>query len=163
MFFPMSENVVRSESIQASNADAFDAFTRVAELLSWWCEGALVGRRAGGNWALGFTDERGGTNATLMGKIETYEPGRRLAVRDICYEPRAGDALEGLTIDLTFTEQDGACLVTVEQGIPDAGPAYEAYRGEAGSVWEEWLADLKRYLEGPRERRVLVEAGLPEN
>lgn len=51
----------------------------------------------------------------------------------------------------------------MEQGIPDAGPAYEAYRGEAGSVWEEWLADLKRYLEGPRERRVLVEAGLPEN
>ena len=159
----MNGNVVRSVSIETSTAEAFDAFTRVAELLSWWCEGALVGRRAGGNWALGFTDERGGTQATLMGKIATYEPGRRLAVRDISYEPRSGAALEGLTIDLTFVERDGACLVTVEQGIPDAGPAYEVFRGEAGSGWEERLADLKRYLEGPRQRRVLVEAGLPEN
>lgn len=159
----MNPNVVRSVSIETSTADAFDAFTRVGELLSWWCEGALVGRRAGGNWALGFTDERGGTQATLMGKIETYEPGRRLAVRDISYEPRSGETLEGLTIDLTFVERDGSCLVTVEQGIPEGGPAYEVFRGDAGAGWEERLADLKRYLEGPRERRVLVEAGLPEN
>jgi uncharacterized protein YndB with AHSA1/START domain len=159
----MTGNVVRSVSIGTSAADAFDAFTRVAELLSWWCEGALVGRRAGGNWALGFTDERGGTQATLMGKIETFEPGQRLAVRDISYEPRSGETLEGLTIELTFVERDGECLVTVEQGIPEAGPAYETFRAEAGSGWEGWLADLKRYLEGPRQRRVLVEAGLPEN
>jgi uncharacterized protein YndB with AHSA1/START domain len=159
----MNENVVRSVSIETSAADAFDAFTRVAELLSWWCEGALVGRRAGGNWALGFTDERGGTQATLMGKIETYQPGQRLAVRDISYEPRSGETLEGLWIDLTFAEREGGCLVTVEQGVPDAGPAYEIFRDEAGSGWEERLADLKRYLEGPRQRRVLVEAGLPEN
>jgi len=159
----MNENVVRSVSIETSTADAFDAFTRVAELLSWWCEGALVGRHAGGNWALGFTDERGGTQATMMGKIEMYEPGHRLAVRDIAYERRSGELLERLTIDFTFVERNGTCLVTVEQGIPDAGPAYETYRGEAGSGWEERLADLKRYLEGPRERRVLVEAGLPEN
>lgn len=159
----MKENVVRSVAIETSTVDAFDAFTRVAELLSWWCEGALVGRRTGGNWALGFTDERGGTQATMMGKIDAYDPGRRLAVRDIAYEPRSGEPLEGLTIDLTFVERDGACLVTVEQGIPDAGPAYEIYRGKAGSGWEERLAELKRYLEGPRKRRVLVEAGLPEN
>jgi uncharacterized protein YndB with AHSA1/START domain len=159
----MNGNVVRTVSIGTSAADAFDAFTRVAELLSWWCEGALVGRRPGGNWALGFTDERGGTQATLMGKIETFEPGQRLAVRDISYEPRSGQPLEGLTIELTFVERDGECLVTVEQGIPEAGPAYETFRAEAGSGWEEWLADLKRYLEGPRQRRVLVEAGLPEN
>lgn len=159
----MNENVVRSVSIETSTADAFDAFTRVAELLSWWCEGALVGRRAGGNWALGFTDERGGTQATLMGRIETYEPGRRLAVREISYEPRSGEPLEGLTIDFTFVERGGACVVTVEEGIPEAGPAYEIHRGEAGPGWEDRLADLKRYLEGPRQRSVLVEAGLPEN
>jgi uncharacterized protein YndB with AHSA1/START domain len=157
------ENVVRSVSIETSTSDAFDAFTRVGELLSWWCEGALVGRRPGGNWAVGFTDERGATQSTIMGKIETYEPGRRLAVRDISYERRSGEPLEGLSFLLTFVENDGKCLVTVEQAIPDAGPAYDAYRGEAGTGWEQRFADLKRYLEGPRSRRVLVEAGLPEN
>ena len=64
---------------------------------------------------------------------------------------------------LTFVEREGTCLVTVEQAIPDAGPAYELYHGEAGSGWEERLAELKRYLEGPRRRSVLIEAGLPEN
>lgn len=160
---PMRSPIVRSVSIETSASDAFDAFTRVGELLSWWCEGALVGRREGGNWAVGFTDDRGGTQATIMGKIEAYEPGQKLAVRDISYEMRAEEPLEGLSFVLTFVEEGGACRVTVEQGIPDAGPAYDRYRGIAGPGWEERLADLKRYLEGPRRRRVLIEAGLPEN
>ena len=157
------ETIVRSVAIETTATAAFDAFTRVGELLSWWCEGALVGRREGGNWAVGFTDDHGGTRATIMGKIETYEPGRRLAVRDISYERRTEEPLEGLSFLLTFVEREGTCLVTVEQAIPDAGPAYELYHGEAGSGWEERLADLKRYLEGPRRRSVLIEAGLPEN
>jgi hypothetical protein len=76
---------------------------------------------------------------------------------------KAEEPLEGLSFILTFVDHDGACLVTVEQAIPDAGPAYDRYRGVAGPRWEERLADLKRYLEGPRLRRVLIEAGLPEN
>lgn len=84
-------------------------------------------------------------------------------MRDIFYEMRAEEPLEGLSFVLTFVEEGGACRVTVEQGIPDAGPAYDRYRGIAGPRWEERLADLKRYLEGPRRRRVLIEAGLPEN
>ena len=88
---PMSVAVTRSVSVHASAADAFDAFTRVSDLLSWLCEGALVGLRPGGNWAVGFTDGRGLTEATVLGKIEEFERGRRLVVGDISYEPRAGD------------------------------------------------------------------------
>jgi uncharacterized protein YndB with AHSA1/START domain len=159
----MTGVVVRSVSIEAPAADAFDAFTRVSDLLSWWCEGALVGLRPGGNWAIGFTNTRGQTEATVLGKIAEVEPGKRLVVRDISYEPSLGEPLEGLSIALTFSEEPGGCLVTVEQRIPDAGPAYERYRGEVGSGWEASLADLKRYLEGPRRRRIFVEHGLPEN
>lgn len=159
----MAAVVVRSVSIEAPAADAFDAFTRVSDLLSWWCEGALVGLRPGGNWAIGFTDTRGQTEATVLGKIAEVEPGRRLVVRDISYEPSLGEPLEGLTIALTFSEAPGGCLVTVEQRIPDSGPAYDRYSGEVGSGWESSLADLKRYLEGPRKRRIFIEDGLPEN
>ncbi len=159
----MSDPVVRSVSVSASALDAFDAFTRVADLLSWLCEGALVGLRPGGNWAIGFTDRRGRTEATVLGKIAEFERGRRLVVRDISYEPNLGDALEGLSIVCTFAERDGGCLVTVEQDVPDSGPAYEQYRGKAAASWESSLAELKRYLEGPRRRRVFIEAGLPEN
>ena len=159
----MSVSVVRSISIQASASDAFDAFTRVSDLLSWWCEGALVGLRPGGNWAIGFTDARGRTEATVLGKISEFERGRRLVVRDMSLEPGEGESLEGLSIILTFADSDGGCLVTVAQTVPDAGPAYDRYRGDVGSGWEASLVDLKKYLEGPRERRVFVEAGLPEN
>lgn len=159
MIFP----VVRSVAVGASAADAFDAFTRVSDLLSWLCEGALVGLRPGGNWAVGFTDHRGITEATVLGRIEEFERGRRLVVEDISYEPRDGEALSGIRMELTFAESEGGCVVTVSQDVPDAGPAYERYSGEAGMGWETSLADLKKYLEGPRRRRILIEAGLPEN
>lgn len=159
----MKAIVIRSVSIDASASDAFDAFTRVSDLLSWWCEGALVGLRPGGNWAVGFTDQRGRTEATVLGKIAEIEPGRRLVVREMLYEPSVGEPLEGLAMSLTFAPVDSGCLVTVEQEIPDGGPAYERYRGEVGSGWEASLRDLKTYLEGPRRRRVVIEAGLPEN
>jgi uncharacterized protein YndB with AHSA1/START domain len=155
--------VVRSVAVGASAVDAFDAFTRVSDLLSWLCEGALVGLRPGGNWAVGFTDQRGITEATVLGRIEEFERGRRLVVEDISYEPRDGEALSGIRMELTFAESEGGCVVTVSQDVPDAGPAYERYSGEAGTGWETSLADLKKYLEGPRRRRILIEAGLPEN
>jgi uncharacterized protein YndB with AHSA1/START domain len=160
----MGAPVVRSVAVGASAADAFDAFTRVSDLLSWMCEGALVGLRPGGNWAVGFTNERGVTEATVLGKIVDFERGRRLIVEDISYEPRDGEPLSGIRLELDFSEDGkGGCVVTVSQDVPDAGPAYERYSGEAGAGWETSLADLKAYLEGPRRRRILIEAGLPEN
>ena len=159
----MSLPVVRSVEIGAPAVDAFDAFTRVSELLSWWCEGALVGLRPGGNWAIGFTNPRGLTEATVLGKIEEFERGRLLVVREISYEPAAGEPLAGLSMVVSFVQKEGGCRVTVEQDVPDGGPAYEHYRDFAGDGWEESLAELKRYLEGPRQRRVVLEAGLPQN
>jgi len=156
--------VVRSITIRATRLDAFDAFTRVSDLLSWLCEGALVGLRPGGNWAVGFTDARGLTEATILGKIREFERGRRLLVGDISYEPREGDALSGIRLEVTFSDTPpaGSCVVTIRQDVPDEGPAYDLYRDEAETGWETSLSDLKKYLEGPRERRFQIEAGLPE-
>ena len=154
--------MVRSVSVHASRFDAFDAFTRVSDLLSWLCEGALVGLRPGGNWAVGFTDQRGMTEATVLGKIVDFERGSRLVVGEISVEPREGEALTGIRLELTFAESAGGCLVTVRQDVPESGPTYELYRNEAGQGWETSLDDLKRWLEGPRERRFQIEAGLPE-
>lgn len=159
----MSAAVVRSITVRATAVDVFDAFTRVSDLLSWLCEGALVGLRPGGNWAVGFTNARGMTEATVLGKIVDFERGRRLSVEEISYEPAAGEPLSGIRLELTITEQGAECLVTVAQEIPDGGPAYAVYRGEAGAGWESSLADLKKYLEGPRRRRITIEAGLPAN
>ncbi len=159
----MSAAVVRSIAVHATAGEVFDAFTRVSDLLSWLCEGALVGLRPGGNWAVGFTNARGMTEATVLGKIADFERGRRLVVEEISYEPARGEALSGIRLALTIAEQEGDCLVTIEQDVPDSGPAYTAYRGEAGPGWESNLVELKKYLEGPRHRRITIEAGLPAN
>jgi len=159
----MSATVVRSIAVHAPATDVFDAFTRVSDLLSWLCEGALVGLRPGGNWAVGFTNARGMTEATVLGKIADFERGRRLVVEEISYEPAIGEPLAGIRLELTIAEQDQECLVTIAQDVPDAGPAYAAYRDEAGTGWESSLADLKKYLEGPRRRRITIEAGLMTN
>src|SRR6266705_6714721 len=92
----VSHSVIRSISVGASASDAFDAFTRVSDLLSWLCEGALVGLRPGGNWAIGFTDRRGMTEATILGKIAASARGRTLALRNTPPEPPPADALQPL-------------------------------------------------------------------
>ena len=84
-------------------------------------------------------------------------------MRDISYEPREGEPLEGLSLKFRFDEDGAGCSVTVEQTVPDSGPAYDAYRERVGSGWDSSLADLKNYLEGPRRRRIVIEQGLPEN
>ena len=68
----------------------------------------------------------------MLGKIEEFERGRRLLVTDISVEPRDGEALEGIRLELTFAEREGGCVVTVAQDVPDAGPAYERYRARRG-------------------------------
>jgi uncharacterized protein YndB with AHSA1/START domain len=155
--------VVRSVAVHATAAEVFDAFTRVSELLSWLCEGALVGLRPGGNWAVGFTDARGSTEATILGKIAAFERGRSLVVEHISYEPAAGEALSGIRLELTIAQEEDGCLVTIRQDVPPDGPAYARYRDEADAGWETSLGDLKKYLEGPRRRRIAIEAGLPAN
>ena len=148
----------------ASAFDAFDAFTRVSDLLSWWCEGALVGLRPGGNWAIGFTNLRGRTEATVLGKIEEFE--RRPAARRARNVARAG---RGRAAHGPF---HGRHVRGYGRRLPRHRRAARAGRRSGVRAlprnsrsigWEESLADLKRYLEGPRQRRVVVEAGLPEN
>jgi hypothetical protein len=99
--------------------------------------------------------------AVLQRMVETG--GKRLVVEEISFEPAVGEALSGLRLELTIAEQGGDCLVTIEQDVPDSGPVDAAYRGEAGAGWESSLEDLKKYLEGPRRRRITIEAGLPAN
>ena len=159
----MGPSVVRSVAVRATAAEVFDAFTRVSELLSWLCEGALVGLRPGGNWAVGFTDSRGSTEATILGKITSFERGQSLVVEDISYEPASGEALSGIRLELTIAENEDSCLVTIRQDVPEEGPAYAQYRDEAATGWETSLEGLKKYLEGPRRRRIAIEAGLPTN
>ena len=105
-----------------------------SELLSWLCEGALVGLRPGGNWAVGFTDERGVTEATVLGKIAEFERGRGSSSETSPTSRAPGSALTGIRMELTFAESEGGCVVTVEQDVPDAGPAYDAvpWRGGVG-------------------------------
>ena len=51
------------------------------DLLAWLADGAVVGRRAGGNWGLGwYADEESDEGYHVLGTFEAYEPPGRLVL-----------------------------------------------------------------------------------
>ncbi len=138
--------------MRAEPARAFAAFTDIQDLLAWLADGAVVGRRAGGNWGLGwYADEESDEGYHVLGTFETWEPPGRLVVRDLRFSTPEGESWEGMRLSVSFEAQDGGTRVTVEQDGLGEGPAWDGYAPGVGPGWERSLADLKGWLEEGRK------------
>ena len=146
----MSGEVKRGVFVRVAPDRAFEAFVRVSEVLAWLADGAVIGARPGGNWALGwYADPDSDAGYSSMGRIATFEPGR---------EPDPGEFIgargspEGLSFGpmrllVTFEAvEEGTDVTVVQEGIAD-GPAWDSYRDQLGPGWERMLGDLKAWLE----------------
>lgn len=127
---------------------AFEAFVRVSEVLSWLADGAVIGARAGGNWALGwYADPDSDAGYSSMGQIERFEPGSALVVAKLVFSSPEGLSFGPMRLVITFEAVEGGTDVTVvQEGIED-GPTWDSYRGQLGPGWERMLGDLKAWLE----------------
>ena len=138
--------------VKADPARVFDAFTDVGELLSWFADGAVVGRRTGGNWALGwYAGEESDEGYHVLGTIEVYEPGRRLVVRDLRFSSPEGETWEGMSLSVDLAAEDGGTRVTVVQDGVGEGPSWDGYATGLGPGWDRSLADLRAWLEEGRK------------
>ncbi len=138
--------------MKAGPARVFAAFTDVTDLLAWFADGAVVGRRVGGNWGLGwYADEDSDEGYHVLGTFETYEPGSRLVVRDLTFSNPEGESWSGMRLSVALTEEDGGTRVTIDQEGLGQGPSWDGYAAGLGPGWERSLADLRGWLEEGRK------------
>ncbi len=147
------ENAVRREIlVRAEPERVFAAFTDVHDLLAWFADGAVVGRRVGGNWALGwYAGDDSDEGYHVFGRFEVYEPGRLLVVSDMRFSTPEGESWEGMRLSVRFDAEGDATRVTVRQDGIGSGPAWDGYAAGLGSGWERSLADLRGWLEEGRK------------
>jgi uncharacterized protein YndB with AHSA1/START domain len=145
---PVSGAVTRGVFVRVAPERAFEAFVRVSEVLSWLADGAVIGARAGGNWALGwYADPDSDAGYSSIGQIESIEPGRALVVANVVFSSPEGMSFGPMRLVISFEAVEGGTDVTVmQEGIED-GPAWDAYRDQLGPGWERMLGDLKAWLE----------------
>ncbi len=148
----MEASVRREIFVKAEPDRVFDAFTDVGELLSWCADGAVVGRRAGGNWGLGwYADEETDEGYHVLGTLEIYEPGIRIVVRDLTFSAPEGESWEGMRLSVVLAAEDGGTRVTVVQDGVGEGASWDGYAAGLGPGWERSLADLRAWLEEGRK------------
>ncbi len=148
----MPEAVRREVVIRAPRERAFEAFVSVHDLLHWMADGAVIGKRPGGNWSLGwYADPDSDAGYSSMGTIETYEPGARLVVGSLVFGTPEGDEFGPMRLTVSFDEVPEGTQVTVMQEGFGEGPAWDDYRSQLGTGWERMLSDLKGWLEEGRK------------
>jgi len=148
----VEEPIRREVVVKAAPERAFAAFTEVPELLAWLADGAVVGRRVGGNWALGwYADEESDEGYHVFGTFDVFEPGSRFVVRDVRFSTPEGESWEGMRLSVLFEPADGGTRVTVAQEGVGQGPAWDGYAAGLGPGWERSLADLRAWLEEGRK------------
>ncbi len=130
----------------------FAAFTDISDLLSWFADGAVVGRRAGGNWGLGwYADEESDEGYHVLGTFEVYEPGVRIVVRDLTFSTPEGERWEGMRLSVELSAEDGGTRVAIVQDGVGEGASWDGYAAGLGPGWERSLSDLRAWLEEGRK------------
>jgi hypothetical protein len=142
-------SVTRQVVVKVSAMRAFDAFVEVKDVLNWLADGAVIGKRIGGNWALGwYADPDSDAGYHSIGVFAAFEPGNRFIVEHLVFSTPEGEELGPMRLSVDFEEREpGETLVTVTQeGVGDS-PAWDGYRVGLGPGWEKTLQDLKGWLE----------------
>lgn len=148
----MESSVRREILVKADPARVFEAFTDAGDLLSWFADGAVVGRRSGGNWGLGwYADEDSDEGYHVLGTFEIYEPAARIVVRDLTFSTPEGETWGGMRLSVSLAAEDGGTRVTVVQDGIGEGASWDRYAGGLGPGWERSLADLRAWLEEGRK------------
>lgn len=138
--------------MKADPGRVFDAFTDVGDLLAWFADGAVVGRRVGGNWALGwYSGEETDDGHHALGTFEVFEPGSRLVVGSLAFSTPEGESWGGMRLSVELLAEDGGTRVAVVQDGVGEGPSWAGYAAGLGPGWERSLSDLRAWLEEGRK------------
>lgn len=141
----MSERLVFTETIQASPALVYRAFTNASALRLWLCDQSYVDAREGGcylaSWNVGFH---------AAGRFTKLEPGRTVA---FTWQGSNEPGTTQVTVTLA-SAGESTRLELVHEGI-GSGEAWEKAARDLSSGWESGLPNLKYLLEAGLDARLM--------
>lgn len=146
--------VSRQILVRVDPERAFEAFVDVKDVLNWFADGAVIGRRLGGRWGVGwYADPDSDAGFHSIGVFEELEPGRRIVLGSLMFSTPDGAEFGPMRLTVDFEAIGDTTLVTVtqEQGADDDPEPWDGYRTGLGPGWERSLADLKAWLEEGRK------------
>jgi len=144
--------VSRRVLVQVAPERAFDAFVDVADVLNWLADGAVIGRRLGGRWGVGwYADPDSDAGYHSIGTFEVFERGRRFVLGSLVFSTPEGEEYGPMRLTVDFEAAGPGTLVTVTQEDVSEAPSWDGYRAGLGPGWERSLSDLKAWLEEGRK------------
>ena len=131
---------------------AFAAFVQLSDVLAWLADGAVIGPRPGGSWALGwYADDDSDTGYSSIGQFEVFDPGHRFVVSSLMFATPEGESFGPMRLVVEFEKlEEGTCVMVTQSGFEESA-AWTAYRDRLGPGWERMLSDLKIWLEEGRK------------
>jgi uncharacterized protein YndB with AHSA1/START domain len=137
-----SPHLQASVVIDATPEAVFDSLTEPEQFRRWSGAHVDIEPRVGGRFAMGGFDlDPGGVT------FVEFEPGRKATLR----------FADGLTSSWELDGSDGRTRLTfVQSGFDVDNPPYPGWAG-----WLAGVAELRRYHEVPRWRRIWREVGVP--
>ena len=137
--------------IDAPIESVWKAITEAEELTRWFSEEARVTPGVGGSCWVSWGEGQAGES-----RIETWEPGRRLVLRNLPWESGEGNAAQydekaaqesPMIQEYTLESRGGRTVLRlVDSGIPDSPDWEHMYDGKSRG-WQMFFHGLRLYLE----------------
>ena len=157
---PKTRSIEREIEIDAPIEDVWKALTEAEGLTRWLCEEARVTPGVGGSFWVSWGEGQAGES-----RIEEWEPGRRLRLRNLPWEASGAqyneDAASATPIiqEYTLETRGGKTVLRlVDSGMPDS-PEWDGMYDGKSRGWEMFFRALRHYLEKHpgQHRRNIVE------
>lgn len=160
---PKTRSIEREVEIDAPIEDVWKALTEAEGLTRWLCEEARVTPGVGGSYWVSWGEGQAGES-----RIEVWEPGRRVRLRNLPWEAKEGlssqyneEAASATPMiqEYTIESRGGKTVLRlVDSGMP-ASPEWDGMYDGKTRGWEMFFYALRHYLEKHRgqHRRHIVE------
>ncbi len=131
---------------------ALNAFTELDLLRGWWgVERALIEKRPGGVYALGWNITEAGFKYISSGTVRSYEKGRLLEIENLVYFNPERPILGPMTLQVKVENKGGATELSLCQDGYQNGPDWDWYYEAVKDAWPKVLVTLKEYLEKQKQ------------
>lgn len=155
-----TRNIEREIEINAPVEAVWKALTEAEELTRWFSEEARVTPGVGGSIWVSWGEGQSGDT-----RIETWEPNRRLRLRNLPWEAKDSQyneeaaASTPIIQEYTLESRGGTTVLRlVDSGMPDT-PEWDGMYDGKSRGWEMFFNGLRHYLEKHRgkHRRNIVD------